>query len=379
MKTDNWPKAGRIVHLLGGGRVENPIGDMAYFHPHTLSNKSAEIKLPSYGALFRGIKELGQTIVGVEFIQSESELTGEQPPEWRSYHKQSWTAWPAWELTQKWSQTSHAAFEEKEGQLWDIASRISHQLRIVSWRLKEISDAYHNQLMATHISKRFEKGNNFEDGYTQFMYMAIQSFLVDLCVLRDFLAEFAWKYEIKKHFAKNGRVDSMASLRRQLRSTMDTPPCSLAEQIIAVLEKNSWLDRLTAYRNLIVHSAPLAQSECRLFASCSSFPMSDGQEMPAIRCPIPDEPRNVKRMRDSGKQFASFEKQKEQFYMAATGKIPSTDALQYAHEVFGKTLSLTNDLVAYSPIAPKMRVFDSSNIIGPVTFTKQNRDGDAGR
>ena len=372
MNKTSWPQAARIVHLLGGGRVVNPICDMATFRPHTLANKDAEIKLPTYGALFSGIEQLGQTIVGVEFIQSTDELTGERPPQWRSYHKQGWTVWPAEDLTRKWSQISHAAFKEKEGQLWDIASKISYQLRLVSWRFKEISDAYNKQLIARYISKEFKKGNNFEDGYTQFIYMAIQSFLVDLCVLRDFLAEFAWKYEIKQYYSKHGRVDSMATLRKQLTSNKNAPSSSLAKHIVSITEKNSWLDRLSAYRNLIVHTAPLAQSESHLFASCSSFPMSGGQEMPAIRCPIPDEPRNVKGNRDSGRQFASFEKQKDQFYQAATGKIPSTDGLQYSHEVFGEILCLANDLSSYSPLEPQMPVFDSSNIIGPVTVTRRN-------
>jgi len=373
MGTENWPQAARIVHLSGGGRVENPIGDTAFFHPNTLANKHAEIKLPSYGALYLGIEQLGQTIVGVEFIQSTDELTGERPPQWRPFHKHGWTIWPAEDLTRKWSQISHAAFKREEGKLWDISSKISYQLRMVSWRFKDISDAYYRQLIARHISKDFKKGNNFEDGNTQFMYMAIQSFLVDLCVLRDFLAEFAWNYEIKKHCSKSGRVDSIASLRKQIIANKISPSCPLAKLVVSITEKEAWLNKLSAYRNLIVHTAPLAQSESRLFASCSSFPMSDEQEMPAIRCPIPDNPWAVKVCRDSGKQFVCFEKQKDQFYKAAMGDIPSTDGLQYSYKVFGEMLRLTNDLSRYSPLEPQMPVFDSTNIIGPVTITKGKR------
>ena len=38
--------------------------------------------------------------------------------------------------------------------------------------------------------KQTDAGKRFEDGFTKLAYIAIQSHLVDACILRDYLAEF---------------------------------------------------------------------------------------------------------------------------------------------------------------------------------------------
>src|SRR5438105_3706009 len=90
--------------------------------------------------------------------------------------------------TEIWRQIAHAAFKAKRGRLWDSASRIAHQLRVCGWRLRQVSEAYRDQLWARSDGK-FAAGQHFQDQFTWLVYLAIQSFLLDACILRDYIAE----------------------------------------------------------------------------------------------------------------------------------------------------------------------------------------------
>jgi len=53
-----------------------------------------------------------------------------------------------------------------------------------------VSDTYHDQLRSSTEGGSFRAGQRCEDAFTWLGYLALQTFLVDACVLRDYLAEF---------------------------------------------------------------------------------------------------------------------------------------------------------------------------------------------
>jgi len=367
----SWP-ASRIVHLAGGCRAintNNP-GPTVDLHPITTNGKQAGFTLPRYGAIYHSLQSLGLIIVGVEFYSHVLEARGKVPPNWRPYHGTATTAWPWDETDMKWSHISHNAHKRKNGRLWDLASRISHQMRVCSWRLRQISEAYREQLFAKCDGSEFRRGQRFEDGFTWLAYLSIQSFLVDACILRDYLAEFSARFIYASHL-KSARVavTSMAGLKKNILDTIADVD-AVTQFLRAATSDGGWLKELGEYRDLVVHSAPLAKAEQKLFAVCDVIDIGEsGGSLPCVKFPIPENPQSISKMRATGGLFEDFTLQFEAFVKAIASEMPNRDGLVYAHNVMSKLATLSAMLADKSPLPPEMMGFDESNIIGGVWIT----------
>jgi len=360
-----WPGA-RIIHLVGGCRAINNFSPIVEFAPNTLEGKVGQFKIGAYGAIYNSLKLLNIGIIGVDFYSHILEVEGSVPPNWRSFHQIKNTSWPVEEISQKWRNISHAAFKNKNGQLWDIGSRIGHQLRVCNWRLREISEAYSNQLNARVKLNDFKVGQHFEDGFSWLTYLSIQSFLVDSCILRDYLAEFASEFVYKDIIdTGNCKITAMGPLKKKISSKIIDNDYFIQE-LRQETSKNGWITLLGNYRDLVVHSAPLAQAERRLFSVCDKLIINENGSLPIIRSPIPENPAQILTSRSKGDHFADFNNQINVFAKAANGDIPMIDGLDYASMVLGNLARLSELAADKSPIAPQIMVFNSSNIIGEV-------------
>ena len=372
MKQENqqWPAA-RIVHLVGGCRAVNDPGPIVNFDPYTLEGKQGQFEINRYGAIYKTLESLGVGIIGVDFYSHVLELKGSVPPNWRSYRPTTTTSWPTEEAAQKWRNIGHAAFKRKNGRLWDIGSRIGHQVRVCDWRLREISEAYHNQLFARVQMKDFEVGQRFEDGFTLLSYLSIQSFLIDACILRDYLSAFMSEFIYSDMVEGNYKITAMATFKKKVLNKI-TEPDSFTQELKEETNKDGWITLLGNYRDLVVHSAPLAQAERRLFSICDELKIAGGGRLPIIRCPIPENPARILTSRSTGSHFEDFDKQFNIFVDAAKGDIPMMDGLDYGTVALGNLAVLSDKIAKKSPIAPQMPVFDNSNIIGGVKIIKHN-------
>ena len=231
--------------------------------PRSLSGAVANFSASSYGGTFAELQSLGLFIIGVDFYTSKSEVAGRFPPEWRAYFPAGVSSWIPEDEAQRWSQTGLAAFERKDGRVWDISIRVSHQMRVCAWRLRQISEAYSQQLQALTLDGAFEPGQRFEDGFTWLGYLAIQAFLVDACVLRDYLMELCSStiYQQPSH-----RITSMGGLLKSKILNAAGLDDLLASTLRTAANAGGWLHQLGQYRDLTVHSAPLASARERLFA-----------------------------------------------------------------------------------------------------------------
>ncbi len=365
-----WP-ASRIVHLAGGCRainINNP-GPTVDLLPLATNRKQVRLTIPHYGALFNSLQALGLFVVGVDFYSHALEAKGKMPPNWRPYDASNTTVWLWDETDMKWSHIGHAAHKRKNGRLWDLASRISHQTRVCSWRLRQISEAYREQLFATSSETDFQQGRRFEDGFTWLGYLSIQAFLVDACILRDYFAEFSARFVYAPYSKEGLNVTSMAGLKKHILSktvATDAATQSLKE----ATGEDGWLKQLGEYRDLVVHSAPLAKAERKLWAIHEITELGDsGGFLPAVKFPIPENPSSISRVRANGDLFRDFTRQFETFAKASAGESPNRDGLAYAHDVMRRLAGLSALLVEKSPVAPEMMVFDKTNIIGEVRVT----------
>jgi hypothetical protein len=330
--------------------------------PNTLDGKHAQFQLKSYYSIFNDIESLGLKVIGVDFYESTFELDGIVPPEWRTYHKKNKILWPSWDAIQIWGNIGHGAFEKEDGFLWDLASRISYQLNTCTLRLREVSLSYNNQLDAQL------KGNDFipdkNDGFTSFIYLAIQAVLIDACILRDYIAEFVSSYLILPNYPHLNTVTTMANLKKQL-SKVNIYENIFLKQLYEQTEESGWLNILGNYRDLIIHSAPLAQARKKFFIKTSFIEISQEKKQPIIICPIPINPSQIRNLRASGTYFKDFKNQFETFAGLISDEKTSIDGLQYIHQIFGELSQHLIQLATYSPIEPKMMEFNNSNIIGP--------------
>lgn len=368
---NNWP-AGRVVHLVGGCKAINEPGPCVKLIPRATNTNLLQFQLPGYGALYSELDFKFATIefpiIGVDFYSHAIALDGLTPEDWRPFHKTGESAWYCEDVIQTWAGISHHAHEKKNGRLWDLTSRIKHQLRVCSWRLRQISIAYEEQLFASLKRSDFEEGKLFEDGFTWLAYLSIQAFLIDACVLRDYLAEFAYYFIFQPKYNLTKTVATMARLKSEV---LDKDKIEAPETIIDYLRKASgdqgWIKRLGDYRNLIIHSAPLARAEKHLFAAFRSLKFNGSENIPAISCPTPEYPAEIRSARKQSDYFSNFENQIKVYWEAARGEIQSIDGLEYAHWVTGGLSEISDLLAGESPLPPKRMVFDETNIIGPVT------------
>ena len=291
--------AARIVHLIGGCRATNNPGPTVELVPNTLNGELVRFQLNKYGAIYSNLETLGFGVIGVDFYSDVLEAEGSVPPNWRSYHRIKTKIWPVEDICQKWRNIANAAFQEKNGRLWDLGSRIAHQLRVCNWRLRDISEAYHNQLRAILQTNDFKVGMRFEDGFTWLIYLSLQSFLVDACILRDYLSEFAADYIYKNCIdLKTQRITSMGSLKKKVLNKVSDKD-ELTNKLQQETSTNGWITLLGNYRDLVVHSAPLANAEKNLFAICGEFNVSERGSLPIIQCPIPKNPAKISASRSN--------------------------------------------------------------------------------
>jgi hypothetical protein len=369
----NWPLCTREAHILGGAIAVNEANDnIVRIWPDTLDGKKAQLTLPSYQGFFNDIEKFGCYIVGVDFITNKDEVVGASPPQWRTYAKQSNNIWEHWETIQKWGQIASRALEIKNGFLSDISYRIKYQLRSISDGLRLLSLSYRCQLKAQIIKKRFSPDRMFEDGYTGSIYRNFQSFLFDCCILRDYLAEFIYNFSEDGSRKKDSvEITTASGFLKKILSKVPNPNI-IEKEFLEISAETGWLYKLGAYRDLVMHAAPIAIAHHRLLAVRGLIDLLGDKKLPIIRCPLPEDPSLINRIRSNRNIFNEYLNRIDDFRRASQGEIGKFDCLQYAHEVSRNLVCLAATVIKLSPVAPKMVHFTEEDIID----IKISKDGE---
>jgi hypothetical protein len=229
--------------------------------------------------------------------------------------------------------------------------------------LRQVSDCYRDQLNALVRASSFRDGHRFVDGFTWLAYLAIQSFLVDACVLRDYLAEYRALLltQAGQHTFK-GKVTRIGSLKKQYLNKLSSP-VPVDQTLFKASEPGGWLHLLGNYRDLVVHFAPLASAGKDLYAVCSSLQLNSEASLPTVKLPIPPDPEKISESRTSGDYWNDPEQNFARFLNALEDPNSAKDGLQYAHSSLGHLALLASELIAISPIKPEMRVLTDNDII----------------
>lgn len=332
--------------------------------PRVLSGRILEFPATSIGDVIRKCHRLGIYVFGAAAISHKLEFEGNVPAEWRMVHYQPHGAWICHDTKTFWSQIAFQAAKAKSGRLWDCAGRISYQIEACVLRVQELSEGYVTQLNSVLGCKGFRDGSRMSDLWTQAIFLRIQAFFTDACILRDNLSEFAAVFKYKLDDGR--RVTTLAGLLKNLKRI----GCSdaLTQKLQGISQEGEWLAELGAYRDLITHSAPLALARRQLWFWCKLIKLPCGEELPTVQFPLPENPADIMRAR-SKSDYANFEMLVTEFAGPAEVSPSMKDALRYVHRVMGELASLALDLSQYSPVAPQMPVFTDKDLKGPVTWT----------
>lgn len=362
---DKWHQVIREVHLLGGGRAINNLEPVVDILPSTVDGKGVRISLAKFGDLYRDLESLGFKVVGCDFYTSSFEVEGINPPQWRTKCAGS-ELWLCTEQGDVWSFIAHSAFREKKAELCDVSSRISHQLRACEWRLRQLSESYNNQLVSRLKDEKFEEGGRFSNGYTVLCYLAVQSYLVEACILRDYLAEFYWLVMSAEENIEKNKITTLGGLYKFW--SKKPPMDSAGMEMKACATKGNWLYELGAYRDLVVHSAPLAHADRTLFAVCQNLALPQGKRFPLIKLPLPNNPSGIAGERSSGAYYQDPELNFARFSNALENFESAKDALGYAHLTMQLLGALAKSVSKLSPVTPEIPTFTTEDIIGDIKF-----------
>ncbi|MCF5806143.1 hypothetical protein [Pseudomonas tremae] len=362
-----WHTVLRELHLHGGGRLLNGMDPKATVRPNTVSNRGIQITLKSFESLYSDTKKLGLNVIGCDFYTTEEASKGFSPPEWRSKNIAASPTWLCADQGHGWSFIAHGAFKQKNGLLYDLASRISHQLRACEWRLRQLSEAYAEQLNGRLRSKPFTADERFLDGYTSLCYLALQSFLVDACVLRDYLSEFYSEVMIRSSVPDANKITTLSGLLKKWRS--EAPKDAAGRELNASAKHGQWLFELGAYRDLVVHVAPLANAGKTLFAVTRTIELTQGELLPAIKLPLPSDPAALTKERVSGRYFEDPELTFARFKNVLEDISSTRDSLEYAHITMQQLGALASSVSKISPIKPEVPLITPQDVIGEIKIT----------
>jgi hypothetical protein len=362
-KPDNNIPAVRVFHLQGGCRAHDQSPHLIRIVPIASNGMSASFQTPSFQASYAILHSAGFRVLGVDFYTEQEQLQWLRLPDWRVYHRIGATSWPSAEQADKWSRIAHGAFKAGKGVLWDVASRISYQLRACAWRFREISESYHDILVSAIKPEPMKDGTRFASGLTWLGYLSLQGFFVDACVLRDYLAEY-WALRLVEYdgLTFKSKITRMAALKKHYLEahTLDT---KIAQKLKADTDRGGWLFQLGAYRDLVVHCAPLASADKKLYALRMSLPLDAKTTLPAIKLPIPSTPSEIMKGRSSGSHFRDPQMNYARFVNALENPAVAPDGMEYAHLSLEHLGALAAELAATSPVQPEIPTLTEKDII----------------
>lgn len=354
-----------IFHLLGGVRAawaDQSKPGPVQIEPRVLSGHTLEFESASFAQVIEGCTKLGFQVIGAARYANERELSGVHAARWRPLHYIPNSAWFCAEEADKWSEIAHAARKREMGRLWDCSARISYQIGTCIARLQDISDRYATQLRSLVERRRFPNQHRVANLWTQSIFRSLQAFLAEACILRDYLAEFAAAYVYAE---SQPRITTLAKLLPHLRKS------ELADAITndfkTATADGGWLRLLGQYRNLVVHSAPLAMAKKRLWVWCQTHDLPRKQKLPVIRVPLPSDPAAIIALRRNI-DYDRFSSIADQFAGEAPVHGEMMDALRYSHEVLGKLGELAALLAQHSPVPPEMPVLTDDDLAGPIEW-----------
>ncbi len=345
MSKNQWYPVRRLVHLNGGLKAINNPGAKVSLAPSTIDLKTAQFNLPTYKSLLAILNSLKFKIIGVDYYSHPEQISGIYPPEWYSYGRLMTASNLIKDPALSWSNIAFQAERERKYHLADISRRIRFQLKACEVRLRDISQAYNQELTSICRKCDFNDGNHFKSLNTFDIYLAIHSYLYESCSLRNYFAEYISLFVFKNYPDVN--IFTMANLRKKILKSEYTSDDFANKLYQATDPKTGWIAKLGHYRDLIVHYVPLPQASNYSYLLQKSVNIDMDKKLPSIMLPLPDNPLEIMGIRNNNSHLTSKEKDQEEFIekikQNLMESLNQTDALEYCSYSMEKLMELSTD------------------------------------
>ncbi len=371
---EKWPSAYRVVHLTNGVLAINRAQSRTVEITPYLEKAGISLSINNYRDLYSEIYKAGFKIIGVEFYDHAMQADGLYPPTWRAFHKIEGEVWPVTVCEEIWGNLANAAFKKNDYYFLDLARRIQFQITACLWELKSISEAYRRELDTQCRLRQYKNDQRFETQNSLFICMSVHAFLSNIGTLRDYLAEYTAAFLLPDALPEK-RITNMATLIKDLRK-LDDKSNSIVVELLTAADHNDpetgWLAQMSAYRDMVVHYAPIASASKRGFISTKSIYMQD-KEVPGIVMPLPQNPHELKQERSKGALYADIKEWIHASVDRSSDK-DSKDALDYCHWILFRISLLAMQLAGFAPYKPEIPVITSRDIKGPIITSHYQSD-----
>jgi hypothetical protein len=166
-----------------------------------------------------------------------------------------------------------------------ITRNVVFSIRAMLYRLRDVSNAYSEQLTYA-LAQDVGIGRRFANLATMNVFLNIHSFLVETGTLRDHLATF-----LSANVFPSAKASRMADLRKHLERIRCSEP--FAQLILKLTDRSDvagWMARLGAFRNSVVHDAPISAFSDGL-AGLTRIPLSvNGNSLSGVSFELPQDP-----------------------------------------------------------------------------------------
>lgn len=324
------------------------------------------LTIPSqpYQALYGVLSDLGFKPIGVDFISHRAALASHLAPDFQTFGLDVGfaTLWAA----RAWSDVRHVP-EQKLPEILDISGRFSTYHRLLTLRIRELSDAYRRCLLAelTDFSggyKSPEHGTLFANGFQTYLEAAIHAFLADAAGLRDLIAETIWRLVLREPSTDVNTLSALLKRTKKLQIQSE-----LLRRVHKAGADGGWLKNLTELRNSVTHIAPLANTHELHDSQIRLLRIGDGVT-PIVHYPLTTQEGTL-RQRPPPIDFDGDENEilaRLQAYKAFVDE--SGDALLYAADVLRRLVELSTQVRDAAQLRHQMRTITDKDLVGPVVF-----------
>ena len=348
-ETTDWPEVVRCAHLEGGLRAINEPGRKVSFVPN-LRTGSPKFSLEEYDHFHRNLRSIGFQLLGVDFFEDNDQLKGFYLPNWRPHYGS--LGYVANDSSELWDNLAVAGHEVDDFSFVDICRRIAFQVNACSWRLHDLSEAYHRELCNKVRDKDFESGKSFGSINGFHIGLAAHSYFSDFGTLRDYTAEFLAKYVFHKDVPDRIHIKRMSTLRTRVLPNVD---CGhpVKQELDKICAEDGWLNIVSAYRDIVVHYAPLELVEGPFPFETSVFQSKTGERFPGIRFHLPQDPIALRSERSTAPALNSASEWQKLKIESRLDGSRGPDALLLAYHSLQWVCAFVRNVAKHTPIKPK--------------------------
>jgi hypothetical protein len=364
------PNVCRLARLCGGLiAVHNPGAGHADIATGLGVPVLARVTVPHFSALVHALESEGLRVLGLESIESELELNGASPPQWRAFCPSR--GWTVYEAIRDWRERSFAAHKEDGAAFADLAARIAFGLAAAEERLRQTAVAYSAQLRGRQMRGELVSQAVFDDLHGLGVALAIHAAFYDFGAIRDAIAEFLARFVFKLGAAY--RSWDMSKLVEALRSKSHGD--GLADELLRITSSRSsprgWLYMMSQYRNLFMHVAPLQFTRSTRFVVQEMQSFGALGQLPLLYHPLPADPEALKadrlaRLRERGQRGGSLDMGQ------MPGRTSEPDALEYLGTTLLMLAEFAHMVAARAPYERMPIRLTDADLVGGVRI---HRDG----